>query len=566
MCFGCSPTGGEGAARTGDVGTTSSGAGGRAGGVGGSAGSINPIDVPKTDGGGGSAPAMPTVSKGPPPDWNCGATCFRDDIVPAGAIAGFSGPATTASQPVLVYPLAQSVHPINLGDITFQFRRADVSQTVFRIDVVGTATYSFYVPCQTLVGGAPEECVYHPHEGDWRDVTFHLRGTEATVVVLALAGASVASSAPTPIRFTSVDVAGGLYYWSTALRGTYRLLFGARKALPFITPATPAVNPFACSGCHSVSRKGNVIAFTEGELASGFLAVANTADPTQQSIRPPATGAIHDSAMMAVSPDGTRILTSYGSRLVLRDATNGQVLGSVDPSFLGTEGQGYFPEFSPDGQEIVLTLSSQAVVEWSVRNGELAILPYNGGQFGPARVIVPAGTDFHFYPTFSPDGKWVAFASAPVSGVLADASYNRSQARLRLVSREGGQVYELGRATQGVGHTSTWPKFAPFIQDNGNTLFITYNSKIDYGFALKNSTLPPAQAHPQLWFSAIDLRNLASGDPSFAPIWLPFQEVTQNNHLGYWTEVITCVTGPSSAGCDTNEQTCVAGNCVPIVR
>src|SRR5262249_12903955 len=257
------------------------------------------------------------------------------------------------------------------GDITFQFRRADVSQTAFRIDVVGTTTYSFYVPCQTLIGGPPEECVYHPHEGDWRDVTFHLRGTDATVTVLALVGGSVATSAPVPIRFTTVDVAGGLYYWSTALRGTYRLLFGARKALPFITPATPAVNPFACSGCHSVSRKGNVIAFTEGELASGYLAVAQTADPTQQTIRPPAARAVHDSAMMAVSPDGTRVLTSYASRLVLRDATNGQVLSTVDPSFLGTEGAGYFPEFSPNGQEIVLTLSSQAVVEWSVRNGEI---------------------------------------------------------------------------------------------------------------------------------------------------------------------------------------------------
>jgi hypothetical protein len=276
-------------------------------------------------------------------------------------------------------------------------------------------------------------------------------------------------------------------------------------------------------------------------------------------------GAQHDSAMMAVSPDGTRVLTSFDSKLVLRDATSGQVLGSVDPSFLGTQGAGYFPEFSPDGKDIVLTLSNQADVEWSVRNGDLAILPYNGGQFGPAKVIVPAGTDFHFYPSFSPDGKWVVFASAPISTAAMGYSYNQAQARLRLVSRDGGQVYDLGRATQGVGHTSTWPKFAPFVQDDGQTLFVTFNSKIDYGFVLKNSALPPAQTHPQLWFSAIDLRKLGSGDPSYAPIWLPFQEITQNNHLGYWTEVITCVQS-SGAGCDTNEQACVGGNCVPIVR
>jgi hypothetical protein len=268
--------------------------------------------------------------------------------------------------------------------------------------------------------------------------------------------------------------------------------------------------------------------------------------------------------MMTVSPDGTRVLTSFNSALVLRDAATGKVLGTVDPSFLGAERAGYFPEFSPDGTEVVLTLSNQADAEWSVRNGQIAILPYNGGQFGPARIVVPAGTDFHFYPSFSPDGKWIAFASAPVTTAPTGYSYNQSQARLRLVSRDGGQVYELGRATQALGLTSTWPKFAPFIQDGGQTLFITYNSKMDYGFVLKNSALAAAQMHPQLWFSAIDLRKLGT-DPSYAPIWLPFQEITQNNHLGYWTEIITCAQSTGN-GCDTNEQTCMSGACVPIVR
>jgi hypothetical protein len=151
-----------------------------------------------------------------------------------------------------------------------------------------------------------------------------------------------------------------------------------------------------------------------------------------------------------------------------------------------------------------------------------------------------------------------------VSSAPMGYSYNQAQARLRLVSRDGGQVYELTRATQGIGHTSTWPKFAPFIQDGGQTLFLTYNSKIDYGFLLKNTMLPAPQTHPQLWFSAIDLRKLST-DPSYAPIWLPFQEVTQNNHLGYWTEIITCARSTGS-GCDTNEQSCVNGSCVPIVR
>jgi len=175
----------------------------------GGAGIVTP---PRPDGGGGAPPGPPPLTKGPPPDWNCGATCFRDTIVPPNAIDGFGGPETMTGKPVIAYPLDQSMHPNNVGDITIQWRRANTTQTVFRIEVRGTTTYTFYVPCQTPMGGLPEECLYHPHEGDWRDITYNLHGTEADLVVSAQAGTNVANSAPVHLRFTSADVAGRLYY------------------------------------------------------------------------------------------------------------------------------------------------------------------------------------------------------------------------------------------------------------------------------------------------------------------------------------------------------------------
>jgi hypothetical protein len=88
-------------------------------------------------------------------------------------------------------------------------------------------------------------------------------------------------------------------------------------------------------------------------------------------------------------------------------------------------------------------------------------------------------------------------------------------------------------------------------------MYITFNSKLDYGAALKNSLLAQEKKRPQLWMAAIDLRNLASGDPSFAPVWLPFQQVDQNNHLGYWTEKVIC---SLEGGCGGNDQLqCVFG-------
>jgi hypothetical protein len=240
---------------------------------------------------------------------------------------------------------------------------------------------------------------------------------------------------------------------------------------------------------------------------------------------------------------------------------SGETLAEVDA--LADGSHAYFPEFSPDGSEVVVATSRNAESFWAVLTGEIAILPVQeaGGtySFGEPEVIVPMAEGlYHFYPSWSPDGRWLIFASAP----LAQTSYDQEESRLRLVERATGRVYELESATQGVGNTSTWPKFAPFTQRNGQLLFFTFNTKIDYGFLLNNSARAAADKLPQLWFAAIDLDRLEQGDPSTAPVWLPFQETDQRNHLGFWTERISCGGGTSSPGftCGTSEV-CVEGGC-----
>jgi hypothetical protein len=528
--------------------------------------------------GGSYTPALP-------PDWNCGVTCFRDPSIPAspdpaGRLAGHAD-GNAAHKPALVYPLAGALHPMNISDVTFQWRRGPVTQTLFRIRVSasgasgGAGPFDFYVPCQPPVAqGTPtplDQCTYALPPGSWLDLALKSRGQQVTVEVGAVdddpaAGGAVAVSDPQPLSFSADPVEGGLYYWSThntiaaGFGATYRLLFGARKALPFIAPSS-ASNQFTCGGCHAISRDGTTIAFSEGNDAySAVLRVARTSDP-DTGLFPVA--ASHDSATIALSPDGSRVLASYANALTLRATSDGRVLGTVDPALLTVAGvayHGYLPEWSPDGKEIVLTLSAVPDSEWAVRTGAIAVLPVAADRFGSAEVIVPDGADFNFYPSWSPDGKWIVFASAPAGQGLK--SYDQRMARLRLVARAGGQVYELGRATQGVGHTSSWPKFAPFSQAGGDVLFVTFNSKIDYGFLLRNSQA--VTTTPQLWLAAIDLRRLP-GDPSYQPMWLPFQDVAQNNHLGFWTENVGCrLDGALSVGCDDGES-CVGGKCRFIV-
>jgi hypothetical protein len=519
------------------------------------------------------------------PEWNCGATCFRDPSIPASPdpAGRLAGPAdgNAAHKPSLVYPLAGALHPMNISDVTFQWRRGPATQTLFRIRVrlvaagVAVGPFDFYVPCKPPAVAPPpalDQCTYAMPPGAWLDVALQSRGQQVSAEVDAVdddpgAGGAVALSDPQLLSFSSDPVEGGLYYWSThstttaSFGATYRLLFGARKALPFIAPNSPS-NGFACGGCHAISRDGTTIAISEGNDAySAVLRVARTSNP-DTGLFPVA--ASHDSATIALSPDGSRALTSYANGLTLRATSDGHLLATVDPALLTVAGvayHGYLPEWSPDGKEIALTLSAVPDSEWAVRTGAIAVLPVAADRFGSAEVIVPDDADFNFYPSWSPDGKWIVFASAPAGQGLK--SYDQRLARLRLVARAGGPVYELGRATQGVGHTSSWPKFAPFSQAGGNVLFVTFNSKIDYGFLLPNSqALTPT---PQLWLAAIDLRRLP-GDPSYQPMWLPFQDVTQNNHLGFWTENVGCRldTGGVSVGCDDGES-CVGGKCSFIV-
>lgn len=522
-------------------------------------------------GGGGTGGTIAMVPLRPP-EWNCGATCFRDATIaaapsPAGLFGG--APDTAAiNKPTFAYPLASSMHPINLPDVTFHWRRGQgASQTLFLLRATsataGVGPYEFYIRCKTPPGTptppAQEECVYDMPPGSWLAMASQNRGAELTFTIAGTGdqGGPVATSDPRKLSFSPDGVKGGFYYWSTELRGTYRLLFGASKASPFIRPQTPA-NPTLCAGCHAVSRNGNVIAFSAGDDADkAHLTVVPTSTPDTPRFTP---SAAHDSAIIALNPNGSRALVSYASKLELRDTVSGAALGLVNPAFLGAELQGYHPEWSPDGRDIVLTLSNMPDAEWAVKTGQIAILPFNDGAFAAARIVAPSGADFHFYPSWSPDGKWIAFASAPAG--LGKVSYDQADARLRLVSRDGGTIYDLTSATQAVGRTSTWPKFAPYVQAGGNVMFITFNSKIDYGFVLKDNNTRPDGGEPQLWMAAIDLRKLATGDPSLAPVWLPFQNVKQRNHLGFWTQEIGCSV---EADCGDNE-TCEAGYCIRIVQ
>lgn len=510
---------------------------------------------------------LPTPSR-PAPNWNCGPRCWREEAVPSAVVDAFDSTVDNVDlQPELVYPLDGSVHPINLNTVTFQFRRGNQAQRWFDIrlsTVSGSSprSYDFITPCHApplndtsdANAAAVDRCVYDIPVDMWRSIAEDHAGQTLRVSIGSMESAAtpVHRSADYSITFSDTAISGGFYYWSTALGGTYRLPFGATQAVPWIAPGT-ASNPSACGGCHAVSRNGSVIAFTS-DAAAGYLQVSDAADPTQKRI---ASEGTRNSSMLALNRTGSRVLVAFDGRLTLRDTSDGTVLAEADETLFGNERTAYFPEFSADDREVVVTLSDAPDSFWSVVTGELAIMPISGDEFGEPRVIASTPDQVHFYPSWSPNGEWILFASAPIFSL----SYDQPNARLCVVHRDGGPIYELSNATQGIGNTSTLPKFAPFVQADGS-MFFTFNSKLDYGFLLENSAQASAAARlPQLWLSLFDPARIDREDPSSAPVWLPFQSVDQRNHLGLWTERVSCGEGTEQVSVCGPGEICIDNAC-----
>jgi hypothetical protein len=469
------------------------------------------------------------------------------------------------------------MHPLNIGDITFQWNRGDAGNQVFRIRLDdGQTSYDFYAPC------AIARCLYTLPSRGWLAVAYAHPNKQlaATISGTDGAGGPVFRSPPIAVLFTPEAVAGGLYYWTVTATGgtTYRLPFGASKASAFIVPSSPT-NPLTCAGCHSVSRNGTTIAFTatsDPTSAVSFLTTAPTMAPDAPTIVPNATANTPSGAsahFTALNADGSRALATTNGHIAVYDTATGATVDIGNTDVLLPAGKLYtHPEWSPTGDRVALTLYSNTPNATDIRplDGEIVTLeldPATGQATALRHIVALSAADglYPYYPSWSSDEHWLVFSAAPVG------AYTAPTARLRLASADiDGQTcpsatcFDLARASQGTSVGSSWPKLSPFSQSNGQLLFVTFSSKIDYGFALVNSGANGAN-RAQLWMAAIDLRTATTGgDPSLPPIWLPFQDITETNHLPFWTALVACTQdGISYASCGSGEV-CQDGACAVV--
>lgn len=458
--------------------------------------------------------------------------------------------------PAWGYPLSGALLPPNITRMNLQWT-GTAGGMVYRVHLeCPTFAQDLYLGpavCKSTV------CQYEPDRTRWSNFAYSCLGTDATLTLTASPGPGqkTGSDGPLKLTFAPEDLQGGLYYFNTAVLGLYRMPAGAGEPILYQNRGLT----FGCGGCHAVSRDGRQVAVPLQDtyrFDGGFGAIVDGKNGARYLLQPPAIGNFD---FPSFSPKGDMLLVNSQGKLWIVDTQRGDTLYTV-PAVLSNNrlAQG---EWSPDGQSIALVRTSAPIYkDYELINaGDIVVMPFNNGQFGLPDVIVPAiaGSEYHFYPSWTPDGKWLLFNTArPVGGADVD-SHHATDTLLRMVRAQvGAKPISLLNARRTANASTNWPRAVPIPQRSGSLLFFSFSSRAPYGLIK-----PGASA--QLWLSTVDLDKAQAQptqDPSSVPFWLPGQDMVSDNLMGSWTANIACsLKTDCPAGYD-----CVGEKCVPLLQ
>ncbi len=153
------------------------------------------------------------------------------------------------------------------------------------------------------------------------------------------------------------------------------------------------------------------------------------------------------------------------------------------------------------------------------------------------------------YPSYSPEGDWIAFANNGKS--------------LYLVPADGGAVVNLVAANTMVNNATANPpeNNMPTWAPPGDLHWIAFNSQRAYGMVTNGM-------NNQIWVTAVDFSKTDGGEPSYPAFRLPFQQLSAKNHRAFWTLDVRDTDGgitipDAGSPVDAGNYVYDAGPCVP---
>ena len=451
-----------------------------------------------------------------------------DPSAPADAPGWFDSATDQAAlAPAVVYPQDGTLVPRNLGDFETHWT-GQSGEDLFQITLAGD-----YATLVIYTAGDPAGSFVSLTLDQWGLLSGPATSPAFTITVRGMASAShdaAGTSAPVRVSKSTEAVRGGIYYWASAgalPEGIYRHDM-SRPGEPAEQFYTKAESPSArCVACHSLSRDGErmAITFDGGNGTSTVLDVATR--------MPVVTLDTYAWNFATFTADHGRAVTSHQGVLTLRDGDSMAPLGTVPESGYGTQ-----PEFSPDGTKLAYVVPSGPInnQDWTFTGGTIVIRSYDASTdtFGDATTVMPnPGGSNVYYPSWSPDGQWLAFNES------TGDSYDDPDATVYIIKVDGS-VGPIALDTVNLAGSldNSWVRWAPFEQTlhggaGDEPLFwLTFSSKRAFGVRL-----PAGQ--PQVWMAPFfPARADAGTDPTAPAFRLPFQEITTSNHIAQWTEKV----------------------------
>ena len=465
---------------------------------------------------------------------SCPDHVFTHPSAPSDAPDIFSRSATepkgSAAQrePELIYPSSETRFPAGLRRVRFEWTSA--GNSLFELGFQGSrGTMHVYTAETAFVTAAVESEALREVAERGEPIRVSLRALDPSAPSQSFA------AAPSSISLGSALPNADIYYWSSTAHGVLRTRL--ENALPQRLAIGGAEK---CNGCHALSRDGTRIALDAGD---GHLKLADIAsllvqpesvdsvvaapEPTPMPMPGKMDKITADTPALwaAFSPDGAWVLAAQNGALSLVDASTGMPMGP-NPIALPAKSTATHPDWSPSGDRIAFTLADKGKGR-AIEHGAIASATFDGKRFGPVEVWVPnaGGDDNKLFPSFSPDGQYLAFVSA------RGKSDNAASASIKLLRLTDQKQFDLPRlntlVNNGVANDlgNTMPTWAR-SPDSGE-LWLSFSSLRAY------ASVRPADAKlDQLWIAAVDSR---LDDPALPAFWATFQDLAHANHRAFWS-------------------------------
>ena len=475
----------------------------------------------------------------------------------------FATLADDARRVTLRYPLDGAVMPQNVAAPEVQWDGGAAS-TVYRVEVSKSLVRAVAYLTHTGAGFRFASAV---DDRSWRALAESLPDEQVSVRVdLADANGAV-RGAPARVRLARGSLAGAVYYWDLRAGKILRILDEPTRREDFMpSPPRRSADGSRCVACHAISRDGRYMAaeLWEGQGPSTVfdLTTSLTADPAPTRFPTDRASWVYAS----FNNDSTRLVANLLGGLFFVDPATGQRVAVRSGRLPGAGA--VQPSWSPDGRAIAFVADFQGPGPTAYERGNLATLPVTGPDaVGDPSLLLrgeslrgqPEGGDAIAYPTWTPDGRWLAFQHGPFSEsdreVPGSTTRRRIPGAVYLINPAGGTPLRMTNATfDGVEHDAYFPNFSPFVQ--GGFYWVVYFSRRDYGNAVAGTR---GSGRRQLWVSAVTTSPQPGADPSSVPYWLPGQDVRSDNVSGFWAPQ-PC--RPRGASCQVSSE-CCAGTCGP---